>query len=230
MTQKISVEAWRRSRGDLRARAGRGRATPHGERGGAPPGAVGGGGARAATAGMATTGDASGAPRLYHERQESGFCGAHALNCLLQAPLLDEVALAQVAAELDAREAKLREGPALPAGGGGPSPRVPRSTDTWMVRKLKGADGTANVDAGGNFSVSVLTQALSAFGAELLTPTQADAQTRRAGGAAQSGCVAAARRRAASSAKSRPRGSCLRALRAGPSADAGALAAAAATS
>ena len=193
-----------------------------------PPGAVGGGGARAATAGMATTGDASGAPRLYHERQESGFCGAHALNCLLQAPLLDEVALAQVAAELDAREAKLREGPALPAGGGGPPPRVSRSTDTWMVRKLEGADGTANVDAAGNFSVSVLAQALSAFGAELLTPTQADAQTRRAGGAAQSGCVAAARRRAASSAKSRPRGSCLRALRAGPSADAGALAAAAA--
>lgn len=44
---------------------------------------------------------------LYHERQNLGMCAVHALNSLLQAPLVSAADLAQIAQEFDAAEHKL---------------------------------------------------------------------------------------------------------------------------
>lgn len=81
---------------------------------------------------------------VYHERQQSALCGVHALNGLLQGPLLSEVDLAGIAAELDDRERQLM----AEAGADNPA----------LIAFL--AQGSHNVDDSGNFSVEVLREAL----------------------------------------------------------------------
>jgi len=51
---------------------------------------------------------------VYHERQLAALCGQHCLNNLLGGPYFTEFQLAEVAQELDAREAEL-----MLAGGAG---------------------------------------------------------------------------------------------------------------
>jgi ataxin-3 len=82
-------------------------------------------------------------PILYHEKQESALCGQHCLNNLLQGPYFTEIALAEVAQELDQREREL-----MLAEGITPEAR----------RFLQEASG--NVADDGNFSIQVLSEAL----------------------------------------------------------------------
>ena len=82
-------------------------------------------------------------PILYHEKQESALCGQHCLNNLLQGPYFTEVALADVAQELDRREREL-----MLTEGVTPEAR----------RFLQEASG--NVADDGNFSIQVLSEAL----------------------------------------------------------------------
>jgi len=44
---------------------------------------------------------------IYHEKQESSLCGQHALNALLIGPYFTPGDLAEIAAELDAKEREL---------------------------------------------------------------------------------------------------------------------------
>lgn len=44
---------------------------------------------------------------VYHEKQESSLCGQHALNALLIGPYFTPFDLAEIAAELDAKEREL---------------------------------------------------------------------------------------------------------------------------
>ncbi|KAL1519789.1 hypothetical protein AB1Y20_023296 [Prymnesium parvum] len=82
-------------------------------------------------------------PVLYHERQQSALCGQHCLNNLLQGPYFTEVDLAQIAQQLDAREAALM---------------MENGVDDETRRFL--ARGSQNVGDDGNFSVQVLATAL----------------------------------------------------------------------
>jgi ataxin-3 len=74
---------------------------------------------------------------IYHERQISQLCGVHALNTLLQGPFFSASDLGAIAQELDAEERSL----------------------------LGGTAGTSseNVAEDGNFSIQVLSRALSVF-------------------------------------------------------------------
>ncbi|KAG8461729.1 hypothetical protein KFE25_001347 [Diacronema lutheri] len=76
---------------------------------------------------------------IYHEKQIGSLCAVHALNNLLQAPLLNEVGLAEIAHKLDAQERLALRGTGLEAE-------------------------SANVRADGFFSVQVITQALEHLG------------------------------------------------------------------
>lgn len=85
-------------------------------------------------------------PVIYHERQQSALCGQHCLNNLLQGPFFSEVELAQIAQELDAKELAL-----MTENG------VDEDTRKFL------AQGSQNVGDDGNFSVQVLSAALSSL-------------------------------------------------------------------
>lgn len=87
---------------------------------------------------------------VYHEKQIGSLCAVHALNNLLQAPLLDEVRLAEIAHTLDAQERRALQGAGL-------------GLETE----------SANVRADGFFSVQVIAQALEHIGL-LATPIGAE--------------------------------------------------------
>jgi len=88
---------------------------------------------------------------LYHERQEAALCGQHCLNNLLQGPHFTAGDLADIATALDQQERKLM----LEAG------------MTAEARAFMSED-SSNVDASGNFSIQVLSQALqNVFGLAL---------------------------------------------------------------
>ncbi|KAJ1459492.1 Josephin-domain-containing protein [Pelagophyceae sp. CCMP2097] len=78
---------------------------------------------------------------LYHEKQIGALCAVHAMNNLVQNREYDEVALAQVAHELDAAEREALGG-----------------------SSLAGEEGSGNVRADGFFSVQVIVSALQADG------------------------------------------------------------------
>jgi len=106
---------------------------------------AGGGVVRGGSGGLAAFA-ADDATLLYHEKQQASLCGRHALNNLVQGPVFDEFALAQIAQELDESETAL-----MMADGHGDSVET--------LRFL--AEGSHNVDDSGNFSISVLREALS---------------------------------------------------------------------
>lgn len=72
--------------------------------------------------------------RIYHEKQSAACCGRHALNNLLGGAYYDDVALADIARELDRREL------ALLAANGADASALMRA-------------GSNNVDDSGNFSL-----------------------------------------------------------------------------
>lgn len=80
---------------------------------------------------------------VFHEKQAAALCGRHAINNLLQGVYVNEIQLAEIAAELDERERALM----MAAG------TTPQALQ-WL-----GQDST-NVDDSGNFSISVLREAL----------------------------------------------------------------------
>jgi ataxin-3 len=91
---------------------------------------------------------------VYFEQQTAALCGRHAVNNLLQGPYVTEIDLARIASELDEKERALM----LAAG-----------ADTADAVRYA-AEGSGNVDDAGNFSVSVLSEALlRAAGVELDT-------------------------------------------------------------
>jgi len=81
---------------------------------------------------------------IYHEKQSAALCGVHCLNNLLQGPYTTAGALAEVAHELDAQER------ALMMSAGVDTPEAIRYA----------ASESINVDASGNFSITVLRTAL----------------------------------------------------------------------
>jgi len=81
---------------------------------------------------------------LYHEKQEAALCGQHCLNNLLQGPFFTTGDLADIAAMLDQQERRLM----LEAG-------VTDEARAFM------SQGSSNVDEQGNFSIQVLSTALS---------------------------------------------------------------------
>lgn len=80
---------------------------------------------------------------IYHEKQVGALCAVHCLNNLMQGPAFNEVALAEVAQQLDAEERRL-------LGGAG----------------LASADG-GNVRADGFFNVQVIRAGLQRAGFEM---------------------------------------------------------------
>lgn len=84
---------------------------------------------------------------IYHERQVSHLCGQHALNNLVQANVFQTEFLAQIAHELDAMELNFMS----QNNEGGTRSRE------YLSRV---AEGSANVDPSGNFSIEVLRAAL----------------------------------------------------------------------
>ena len=88
---------------------------------------------------------------LYHEKQESALCGQHCLNNLLQGPYFNAGALADIAHELDRKEKALMMSEGMTA-------------DAMAFMR----EASGNVDAQGNFSIQVLSEALKrSFGLEL---------------------------------------------------------------
>jgi len=84
---------------------------------------------------------------IYHERQQAQLCGQHALNNLLQMQAFSPDSLARIAHELDQVELSY-----MSAG----NQNGVASKD--FLRRV--AEGSANVDASGNFSIEVLRSAL----------------------------------------------------------------------
>eukprot|EP01138_Halocafeteria_seosinensis_P015514 gb/GECG01015832.1/.p1 GENE.gb/GECG01015832.1/~~gb/GECG01015832.1/.p1 ORF type:complete len:415 (+),score=68.92 gb/GECG01015832.1/:1-1245(+) len=79
---------------------------------------------------------------IYHERQEGNLCGVHALNNLLQGPYYSEVDLANIAEELDNRERALL-------------------SEQHQISDTQGQENqSSNVDETGNFSITVLREAI----------------------------------------------------------------------
>ena len=81
---------------------------------------------------------------IYHEKQSAALCGVHCLNNLLQGPYTNAGALAEIAHELDAQERALM----MSAG-----------VDTPDALRYAASE-SINVDASGNFSITVLRTAL----------------------------------------------------------------------
>jgi Ataxin-3 len=99
---------------------------------------------------------------IYHERQKALLCGQHALNNLAQATVFSAGRLAEIAYDLDQTELKVW---AQNNEGG------VNSAD--YLNRLK--EGSANVDAQGNFSIEVLKAALmQQFGITLPHLSQQD--------------------------------------------------------
>ncbi|KAG5185546.1 hypothetical protein JKP88DRAFT_207785 [Tribonema minus] len=82
---------------------------------------------------------------IYHEKQESSLCGQHCLNNLLQACIFTAPDLADIAHVLDAKERQLM----LELGHSTPD-----------ALKFQ-AEDSGNVDEAGNFSLQVLSEALT---------------------------------------------------------------------
>eukprot|EP00953_Heterococcus_sp_UTEX-ZZ885_P037716 19361-Heterococcus_DN1.PRE.1 len=82
---------------------------------------------------------------IYHEKQVSSLCGQHCINNLLQMPAFTAYDLADIAHELDARERQMM----LAEG----------STTPEALKFL--AEDSGNVDEAGNFSLQVLSEALT---------------------------------------------------------------------
>jgi Josephin len=82
---------------------------------------------------------------IYHEKQVSSLCGQHCINNLLQMPAFTAFDLADIAHELDARERQMM----LAEG----------STTPEALKFL--AEDSGNVDEAGNFSLQVLSEALT---------------------------------------------------------------------
>lgn len=82
---------------------------------------------------------------VYHEKQVAALCGVHAINNLLQGAYCNEIELAEIAAELDAAERELM---------------LADGSDTPDALRFL-AEDSGNVDASGNFSVSVLKEYLA---------------------------------------------------------------------
>mmetsp|Transcript_14606 Transcript_14606/g.18387 ORF Transcript_14606/g.18387 Transcript_14606/m.18387 type:complete len:392 (+) Transcript_14606:146-1321(+) len=95
---------------------------------------------------MASRGDTNNV-WIYHERQEALLCGQHALNNLVQAAEFTSHGLAEVAQQLDQMELNYM---AQNDSGG------VNSKD--YLKRI--SEGSANVDASGNFSIEVLRSAL----------------------------------------------------------------------
>lgn len=94
---------------------------------------------------------------VYHERQLGGLCGVHCLNNLLQGPRFGPGDLAEIGVELDQAEKELLHTGVTTHGGEGENAHV--------EHQPYNVDSSAD---GGNFSIQVLSVALSRFGLELL--------------------------------------------------------------
>ena len=95
----------------------------------------------------------SSSPMVFHEQQSAKLSGRHAVNNLLQGPYVTEIDLAAIARELDAAERKLM---------------LANGAETADALRFM-AEDSGNVDDSGNFSVSVVREALwRAAGAELI--------------------------------------------------------------
>jgi ATP phosphoribosyltransferase-like protein len=95
---------------------------------------------------------------VYLEQQVSALCGRQAVNNLLQGPYVNEIDLAQIAQELDEIEQNLM----LQDRGIGGEPTV---NALRFVANFE----SSNVDDSGNFSVTVLKEALNRWGKVDLT-------------------------------------------------------------
>ena len=95
---------------------------------------------------------------VYLEQQVSALCGRHAVNNLLQGPYVNEIDLAQIAQELDEIEQNLM---LQDRGIGG----EPTANALRFVANFE----SSNVDDSGNFSVTVLKEALNRWGKVDLT-------------------------------------------------------------
>jgi ataxin-3 len=92
---------------------------------------------------------------IYHERQQALLCGQHALNNLVQGCVFSADSLANLALQLDQMELNFM---AQNNEGG-------RNSKDYLERV---AEGSANVDPSGNFSIEVLRAALQRqYGLEL---------------------------------------------------------------
>jgi Ataxin-3 len=76
---------------------------------------------------------------LYHEKQVAGLCGVHAINTLLQGPIMNEWSLAKIAQDLDALELSLMASQGL---------------DTEDYKRFA-AEESGNVAGSGMFSIQV---------------------------------------------------------------------------
>eukprot|EP00455_Lapot_gusevi_P005087 TRINITY_DN12143_c0_g1_i2.p1 TRINITY_DN12143_c0_g1~~TRINITY_DN12143_c0_g1_i2.p1 ORF type:complete len:289 (+),score=66.36 TRINITY_DN12143_c0_g1_i2:59-868(+) len=85
--------------------------------------------------------------QIYFEPQESGFCGVHCLNNLLQGAYFTEIDLSQIALELDETERQLM---------------AEQGIDSAEYLRFV-AEDSENVNLGGNFSIQVLNKALGVF-------------------------------------------------------------------
>ncbi|KAJ8902198.1 hypothetical protein NDN08_006606 [Rhodosorus marinus] len=83
---------------------------------------------------------------IYHEQQTGRLCGVHVINCLLQGEFFTEIELGNLAQALDSEERAL-------------------------ISNVDGAQATptesANVSTDGNFSIQVLSRALSKWSLDL---------------------------------------------------------------
>ena len=90
---------------------------------------------------------------VYWEPQESGFCGVHCLNNLLQGAYFSEIDLAGIGLELDETERRLM------AEGG---------LESAEYLSFMGQE-SQNVDNGGHFSIEVLRKALAGMGLHVVS-------------------------------------------------------------
>jgi len=127
-----------------------------GSGGGAGGGSSGSSGGSGAASGAFDGGALSPTPQyIYHEKQESLLCGQHALNNLLQGTYFTSADLAAIALELDERERALM---------------FAEGVDTPEAIAFA-AEDSGNVDEYGNFSVSVLQEAVQRSHGLSLDPT-----------------------------------------------------------
>jgi len=91
---------------------------------------------------------------IYHERQMAALCGQHSLNNLLQRNHFAPSDLGMIAEEMDREELRIM---AQNDEGG-------TSSKSYLRRM---AEGSGNVDSSGNFSIQVLSHALSTMGITL---------------------------------------------------------------
>mmetsp|Transcript_7793 Transcript_7793/g.34711 ORF Transcript_7793/g.34711 Transcript_7793/m.34711 type:complete len:182 (-) Transcript_7793:3465-4010(-) len=83
---------------------------------------------------------------IYHEQQTGRLCGVHVINCLLQGEFFTEIELGNLAQALDSEE------------------RALVSTDEGAQAE---STESANVSTDGNFSIQVLSRALSTWSLDL---------------------------------------------------------------